>query len=316
MSVTTQTPHKSLFAGAYLVLDGHPSLTVAIPPRLTLEWSETVELPADNPFAQAAWSVVSEWAVQEGLSLKSGGFVTSVSEETHGWGLGSSAAFTTALTGALLHSALGVEPERELLFALARRAHRVGQGGKGSGADIAACTWGGLVSVEQAQGDETPQVEPLTWPEYLGFVLVRGEQKADTRQLIQRYRDSEEKPSVTALVETIHSLRRVFRDGENVFVPLRQLAMLEEQWSLETGLPLATPLLQKLGKAARVLSQDVVIKSLGGGGGDSIGCFYDRRRVDLANLREFFGMFPVDIRPVDIEATGCRFLASSQPLSQ
>lgn len=61
-------------------------------------------------------------------------------------GLGSSAAATVLLVAALLHL-IGLNPLKEipLLFRIAHRAHRVLQGGRGSGYDLACSITGGTI---------------------------------------------------------------------------------------------------------------------------------------------------------------------------
>ena len=63
-------------------------------------------------------------------------------------GLGSSAAVTVALMGALLQLVQGGAAGRDKLEALCREAHRHLQGGIGSGIDVATAVAGGLISVD------------------------------------------------------------------------------------------------------------------------------------------------------------------------
>src|SRR5690606_21597860 len=74
-------------------------------------------------------------------------------EGGHKLGLGSSAAVATALAAALA-AAGGIRPDRELLFDLASSAHRTAQGGTGSGGDVAASVYGGLLFY--TRGDAMP----------------------------------------------------------------------------------------------------------------------------------------------------------------
>lgn len=105
-------------------------------------------------------------------------------------GIGSSAAMSVALLGALLtHAGVSVpedEPTRQQLFALAWEAHHRGQGGVGSGIDVAASLWGGVL---RYQKPETPTTAPRVsrqrpWPE-LGVLPVWTGQSASTAPLVR-----------------------------------------------------------------------------------------------------------------------------------
>ena len=68
-------------------------------------------------------------------------------------GLGSSAAVAAAAVGVLLEAAgFDVEAESSLIFTLADRAHRASQGGRGSGADVAAAVLGGVIAYSRPGG--------------------------------------------------------------------------------------------------------------------------------------------------------------------
>src|SRR5699024_7406547 len=68
------------------------------------------------------------------------------------YGLGSSAAVTTSVVAAILHAHMQKTPAKELLFRLSAIAHVCTQG-TGSGADIAASVYGGLIEYTSFQAD-------------------------------------------------------------------------------------------------------------------------------------------------------------------
>ncbi|MEO9014351.1 MAG: hypothetical protein ABI275_03425, partial [Terrimesophilobacter sp.] len=84
----------------------------------------------------------------------------------HKLGLGSSAAVAVALTAALAR-AVGLQLDRGEVFDLANAAHRAAQGGAGSGGDVAASTYGGVLRYVR---DATPT--PLIWPDGLTMLVV------------------------------------------------------------------------------------------------------------------------------------------------
>ena len=67
-------------------------------------------------------------------------------------GLGSSAAAAAVAVGATLLAG-GHDPEAEpaVSFAMADRAHRDAQGGRGSGADVAAAVYGGIIAYRRSE---------------------------------------------------------------------------------------------------------------------------------------------------------------------
>lgn len=87
-------------------------------------------------------------------------------------GLGSSAAVTVAIIGALLiHAGSNcIQPSgQSLLLKLAQSAHEQAQPG-GSGGDLASTVYGGVIHFSR-QG-VMPQVVPMLWPEH--FILAVG----------------------------------------------------------------------------------------------------------------------------------------------
>jgi mevalonate kinase len=99
-------------------------------------------------------------------------------------GFGSSAATAVASVGAVFESAgIALDARRSQILTIADAAHRAAQGGAGSGADIAAATYGGLVKVER-QGGASPLVESLVPPASLHLVVFWTGQPASTKDMI------------------------------------------------------------------------------------------------------------------------------------
>lgn len=73
-------------------------------------------------------------------------------ESGHKYGLGSSAAVVTAMVAAVLAKFLPNDPVEDLVFKLASIAH-VSVQGNGSGADIAASTYGGILGYRSFQAE-------------------------------------------------------------------------------------------------------------------------------------------------------------------
>ena len=97
-------------------------------------------------------------------------------------GLGSSAAVAVAVTAALLDGPGGAAP-LDTVFDTALRAHRAAQGGRGSGYDVAASTYGGAGLFH---GGGEPRFEPVpAAPAHLFLVL--GDRPLATPPAVSRY---------------------------------------------------------------------------------------------------------------------------------
>lgn len=315
MQLTVDVPHKMLFSGSYTVLDGAPALAVAIPPRLqlTLHIGTPTLWPQDNPFAQAVLHTLQHTdAIATPDCSTWGTFQTTLpaGQEVKRWGIGSSSAFTTALMYAALQAS-GQTFDRDTLFALARTAHRRAQGGKGSGADIAACCYGEVVLVSHAQGDATPTIRPLRWPTQLGLLLLRTRHKADTRAAIARYQHlptSQRTQSNRPLIRAVGAVCRAFHSHTNLLQALTHNNHLEDLWSQELNIPLVTDFQRQLQTHVQHWIDDglVVLKALGAGGGDSIACFFSREDIPQTTLLQTLDPLVEGIRPLEIDPQGAQ----------
>jgi len=100
-------------------------------------------------------------------------------------GFGSSAAVAVGVTAALLRAARAEEAGFEgMVFEAALAAHRVHQGGRGSGYDIAASLAGGLLLFT---GGPCPSYRRLSLPWLPDFSLIQTEHPVKTPGAIGRY---------------------------------------------------------------------------------------------------------------------------------
>ncbi|KFF59286.1 hypothetical protein JF66_12410 [Cryobacterium sp. MLB-32] len=206
MRIRTSAPGKLFLLGEYAVLSGAPALLTAVDRRVDVSVDDSTsdswqvhapnlglenlvlgtdgELPSGlDPRVRSSLRVFD--AVREAVlgvaSLRPRPLAISIdssafSVDGHKLGLGSSAAVAAALTAAL-GSAVGLEQSKESVFRLADAAHRNAQGGVGSGGDVAASVYGGLIGYRQGA---IPV--PLHWPEELDIMaVVTGEGSLTTR---------------------------------------------------------------------------------------------------------------------------------------
>lgn len=206
--IRASAPGKLILLGEYAVLEGAPAVVQAVdavaevrvhigdaPPAagnisllVAAEQARRLQLAPDElaqlPLLQAVADYLAERQLLAApldhlgeLRLDTAGFF----RDGEKLGLGSSAALTVCLVGAL---ARPMPHEHLLPHAVA--CHRRFQGGRGSGADIACSLFGGVNCYQSSQDRMT--VEPLTLPEglFLGYVWSRV--PASTSGYLQKLR--------------------------------------------------------------------------------------------------------------------------------
>ncbi|HVN88027.1 MAG TPA: hypothetical protein VMW17_24560 [Candidatus Binatia bacterium] len=290
--VVVRAPGKLFVLGEYAVLHGCPAIVAAIDRYVEVRarrredsrvrfnapgLSARLEFDAGRPptsaplrFALAAYERVT---VRHG-NLRSTGcdvdILSNLDPETGvKTGLGGSAAISVAVTGALL--ALGgndvaSSSTRDEIFRSAFEAHREAQGGSGSGADVAASCYGGLVRVEP-RTDGVPQVSRVPLLAEVALLVGWTGQAASTPSLVERYR-SASNGKAAARADFVCRTRAcvdAFLSGawRN---SLDTAGHLLDDLARALALPLMTPRLQQLVEIARFHGAGA--KHSGAGGGD------------------------------------------------
>ncbi len=190
-ALVVTAPGKVMLAGEYAVLDGGRALVAAVDRRAqaTLDQPATA---APSEFLQAARVVVARElggeiaAAFERLVVDT----DALRDGAHKLGLGSSAAATVAAIGAAIAAPLpagsDLGPWRATIARLSAIAHAEAQGprgARGSGADIAASTWGGVIDVRRGA-----PATALTLPADLQLGFAWTGQPADTATLVAAVR--------------------------------------------------------------------------------------------------------------------------------
>jgi phosphomevalonate kinase len=164
---------KLFFAGEYGVLHGGTAVVAAVDRRVVAHF-----VPGgapSSPVVAEAIAAVRAHCAATGASLPDGAPEIdsgSLSEDGRKLGLGSSAAVAAAAVASLLEVAdVDVEAEQWLTFVLADRAHRAAQAGRGSGADVAAAVFGGVLAYTRPEVG-APTVRPLNPPAAVTPVVV------------------------------------------------------------------------------------------------------------------------------------------------
>lgn len=183
----SSAPGKLFLSGEYAVLKGAPAVVAAVDVR-AYAWTcrDEDDPPGDSVFLREAREAVAKHlAGSDGGALdaaaKARADSSGFSKDGRKMGLGSSAAVTVAAVHALLCAASDPNrSDRQLVAKLAGAAHRAAQGGRGSGADVAAAALGGVIRFQGGQGralDEKLCVE---------VVAIASGKAASTVDLVRR----------------------------------------------------------------------------------------------------------------------------------
>ncbi len=319
MIVTASAPGKLVLLGEYAVLEGAPSMVLAVDRRAEVTLSPKLPAKDVNLCAIDAPGIISDTAdfklqqdgtldwqgvgsqvvnrlrpvahllralVSQGLIsvtqlpgftatlLTLNFFYRSQSGRSDKLGIGSSAALTVALAFALAEYA-GFPLDRfarEKWLGLLMRAHRAMQGGRGSGLDVAASMWGGVIRYSLRSG--TPDVQRIAMPDDISLLFIWTGQGAATNAFLkafQSWRDNRVAESTAML-----------RDMEDISASgLKAAEDNDAQILLETVAAYGAAL-RRLGKASGVdiysaehermheiaLETGAIYKLCGAGGGD------------------------------------------------
>jgi phosphomevalonate kinase len=172
--VRARAPGKLVLSGAYAVLEGAPALVAAVDRWVTADAGRAAERV--TPEVEAALGEEpAPWFDAGGLR-----------EGELKLGLGSSAAILVASLGARLLAERGPLADDELvelLFARALAAHARAQGG-GSGVDVAAAAYGGVLSYRRTPHE--PTVTRVTLPPAIVVETWWSGKPATTSDFVRR----------------------------------------------------------------------------------------------------------------------------------
>jgi phosphomevalonate kinase len=293
-------PGKLFFAGEYGVLHGGTAVVVAVDRRVVARFVPGA-VPSTLVVAEAIAAVRSH-CTTTGASLPEGAPEIdsgSLSDGGQKLGLGSSAAVAAAAVGVLLEAAgFDVEAEKPLTFLLAERAHRAAQGGRGSGADVAAAVMGGVLAYTRPEVG-APSMRALVPPAQLVPVVVStGIPSATVGHVTAVERLAARDPGAHA--RRLREIRRAADafllgyEAGDVRVVLQAVGAAHEALAAlgrDADLPIVTPAVDAAAALARELGG--AAKPSGAGGGDvGVAFFSDphsaaafRARVAPLNLR-------------------------------
>ncbi|HVY40731.1 MAG TPA: hypothetical protein VHM31_22485 [Polyangia bacterium] len=284
-------PGKLFLIGEYAVLHGGTAVVAAVDRRAVARF-----VPGgapSTPLIAAAVHAVAEQAAREGLSLPPGApevDSASLSQDGQKLGLGSSAAAVVAAVGALW-DALGRPLDPGALLPLAVGAHRAAQGGRGSGGDVAASLFGGLIAYARADHGE-PVIRPLAAALPAQLVVFRAGEPAGTVHFLNAVERlaAREPAEHAARVQAIATAAARFVAAHEAGVAAAMIdAVAAAHEALEAlghaaDVPIVTPALQTAAAVAKGCGG--AAKGSGAGGGDvGIGLFADLDAAEAFRAR-------------------------------
>lgn len=309
-------PGKLFLLGEYAVLAGAPAVLVAINRYAVGQY--VVGMQPESDFTRQAVAAGLRGIGDRAEAMPPGSvLIDSTSFRAGGMklGLGSSAAVAVVAVAAVMEMAgMAVAEHRALCFELADGAHRLAQGGVGSGADVAAAVHGGLIRYRRRsmRGDgEAPgaRVAPLTKPAGLRLVVFCEGSPASTPDLIRVVEAyaARQPAAYERLMRRLEDRAETFIEalaGANletaIAVALDYSAGLAELGA-ESGAPIVTPHFEMAAELA--LNLGGMAKPSGAGGGDlGIGMFSKAEAAQSFAARlEELGLRVLD---VDIDLNG------------
>lgn len=349
--ILARAPGKLILLGEYAVMEGAPALVAAIDreARITVRPSRDRHFRISAPVMEvdalpfhldAAGTVVFDVPLDEALADKMKFFAATFaagwrmrSEDTaagplevhldtadfyhrhHGKiGFGSSAALTVALLGALAARSdrnFFSEARQYHFFQQALGAHRFAQGKMGSGIDVAASTFGGILQYQISPEGQLPtaMIETVSYPPGLYILAIWTGVSASTRKLVRRVHEfrAREPRVFQQLMEAMGEIsfagcHALFSEDISHFLDaVKSYHQLLTKLGQHSSAPIISPEHQAL--AAIAYDSGAVYKPSGAGGGDLGIAFSDSPEV-LEQVAEQIGPTPYEIVPIHITANG------------
>ncbi len=297
-----------MLVGEYIVLDGGPAVVAAMNCYAKATMGDASE-GRPSPFIEAAISLTQSVLEQKGIPrmrylprVDTNAFFEGLQK----LGLGSSAAATVAVIGAMFHAAglsLSSASVCSEIQHVAFKAHQLAQGMVGSGADITAATWGGIQVLNSL-------IQPQTSLP-LRFRLVATPTSASTPLLIHKYRKAGDgtKSACVLLTRAAETFLEYWQEQHPPGL-LSSIDMAYEGY-LALGAALSVPLITEHHKQIHALAKSVggAAKPSGAGGGDIAIVFFPSSSAEVEfaeQLPPFLSLLPFEISPLGVHTVPSR----------
>jgi len=309
-------PSKIIIAGEYAVLDGAEAVVIAIDRRARAFHSDATPPPRTSAFVRAVRERIASELGEDHAATRAAARLeidtSALYHQGEKLGLGSSAAACAVATGAALIA--GGEPlELERAHALAHAAHFCAQaeaGAGGSGVDVAACVFGGVIAA-RTRGSSPCEVRRLPLLVGLHMVAVWTGKSADTRELVAAVRAfADREPAIyaarSAQLGDASSAFAAALQGANPGAALQALSAAAEAiaaLSRDCALPLVLEQHRQLSDLARKRGGSA--KATGAGGGDlAVALFAEAQAAkSFADAARNSGMI---VPALGVDASGLR----------
>ncbi len=254
-------PGKLLLSGAYAVLDGAPAVVAAVDRHAVADGAA----PDPQPIPEVRAATGDRSPRVDASALFQGG---------RKLGLGSSAASVVAALGAVAVARgedLCSEAVRRRILAEGREAHaRVQQGG--SGVDVAASVFGGVLRYELAEGG--PRLRRMSVPpglQVLAFACGRSARTSELRARVEalRQRDPRAHAACIRMLGDLASQAAAALEGGDTpgfVVAVRASAPALASLGRAADAPIVTPEVASLSE--RAAEEQAAFFPSGAGGGD------------------------------------------------
>ncbi len=310
-------PGKIMLAGEYAVLEGAEAIVMAVTRRA---WAATAQrrwatetgdgqtLSIGSPFLQAAARVVAAELGEASVAARCAAEVyvdtSELQSDGSKLGLGSSAAATVAAIACALGDQLG-ELDIELVHRLAHTAHAEAQsqrGASGSGADVAASVYGGVIAARVDRDRTRPTaVRALLLPPSLTLVPVWTGTQADTPSLVSRVLDHRSTRAYRDAIDAITAAASAFAaacergDTAAGLDAIREGAIAHTALGRIANLELETATHRRIAELAGTCGG--AAKPTGAGGGDiAIAAFTERAPAErFVRALEAAGLSALDL---------------------
>ncbi|MFT3772189.1 MAG: hypothetical protein QM820_42850 [Minicystis sp.] len=178
-----RAPGKLVLSGAYSVLEGAPCLVAAVDRYVVADGARAADFVCDEVQAAVALGGVDRAVWFDASALREAG----ADGTSRKLGLGSSAAILAASMAAVMGERFADdEAMRAAMFPIALAAHRKAQGG-GSGVDVAASVFGGVLLARLAE-DGALSATAHALPAGTVIEVYASPVSASTRDLLKRVR--------------------------------------------------------------------------------------------------------------------------------
>ncbi len=226
-------------------------------------------------------------------------------------GLGSSAAVTSALTAGL-HAACGSSLSQDKLFLESLAAHHAAQGKIGSGIDIAASVFGGIISYSKATRE--PEIKNIGICEDLIIIPVWSGSAASTLNLVTKVMQFKKafpdryRHLMTEMSDSSAKAIKAWSDGDTgTFLSyINSFAKSLEKLGKNSQTPIVSVVHKKIGSV--VSKYNGVYKPSGAGQGDLGLAFWKRSDFDkkINALLKAEGLQTLDFR-FGVEGTELKY---------